>query len=48
MLSNIKTVVEEQSHQRMYSYILLVDDHDEVGMYLPSTNKLVSTNQRAN
>ena len=24
------------------SYILLVDDHDEVAMYLPSTNKLVS------
>ena len=32
----------------MYTYILLVDDHDEVAMYLPSAKKLVSTNQQAN
>ena len=32
----------------MYSYILLDDDQDEVAMYLPSANKLVSTNQRVN
>ena len=36
------------SHQKMYNYILQVDDHEEVAMCLPSTNKLVSTNQRAN
>ena len=47
--------------RKMYTYISLVDDHDEViqlctyhyvptyvAMYLPLTDKLVSTNQRAN
>ena len=33
-------------YQKMYTYILLVDDHDEVAMYLPSTKKLVSTNNK--
>ena len=40
----MKTVVVENVYQKMYTDILLVDDHEEVAMYLPSTNKLVSTN----
>ena len=28
------------SHQKMYSYILLVDDHDEVATWLSSRNNL--------
>ena len=41
MCSNIKTVVEEHvSSENVQAYILLVDDNDEVAMYLSSTNKL--------
>ena len=40
----MKTVVVENVYQKMYTNILLVDDYEEVAMYLPSTNKLVSTN----
>ena len=51
MWSNIKTAVKEHvSSENVFlsNYILLVDDHDEVAVYLPSTNQLVSLNQRAN
>ena len=30
----------------MYSSILLVDDHDEVAMYLPARNKQASLNKQ--
>ena len=36
MLSNIKKLLlKNMINQKMYSYILLVDDYDEVAMCLP-------------
>ena len=32
-------------HQKMYNYILLVDDHDEVGSYVSTINKQTSLNK---
>ena len=43
-----KNLLKNICHQEMYTYILLVEGLDQVAMYLPSTNKVVATNQRAN
>ena len=32
-------------HQKMYTYILLVDDHDEAGSYVPTINKRTKLNK---
>ena len=51
MRSNIKTAVKEHVPSEnvfLPNCILLVDDHGEAAVYLPSTNQLVSLNQRAN
>ena len=46
--NNIITVAKNMCHWKMYTQNLLVDGHDEVAMYLPSTRKLISTKQQAN
>ena len=46
--SNIKTVDEElASSENAYTYILLVNDHDEIAT-MPEINKTVSTDQWVN
>ena len=32
-------------HQKMYTYILLVDDHDEAGSYVSAINKQTNLNK---
>ena len=43
MWSNIKTVFEEKESSESVYLHSASDDHDELAMYQPSTNKLVST-----
>ena len=47
MWSNRKTVFEENVSSESVYLHSASDDHDEVTMYQPSTNKLVLTKHRA-
>ena len=45
--NNVKTVVEENvSSENLITKILLVNDHDEVIIAIPSINKTVSTSDQ--